>query len=100
MSRSLDVDRKEVLLYFWRIAGYSLARRTRRSVTSSVHSKVDGHSFSALESLERIYGSRGQNKELGSDLSAPQSAALRDQADIVPTRFESVRGSLYESQVV
>ncbi len=91
-----DVDRKEILNELGELLDGQMSQ-TDQAITYFVRAiEVDGQYIPAIENLERIYASRGQNRDLV-DVLLRKVPALRENADIANTKLRI--GALYESNL-
>ncbi len=89
-----DVDRKEILTELGELLDGQM-NQTEQALTYFQRAlEVDPQFIPALENLERIYASRGQNRELV-DILTRKVPALSDTAEIANTKLRIA--SLYES---
>ena len=91
-----DVDRKEVLNDLGELLD-SQMQQTEQAITYFQRAlEVDSHFLPPLENLERIFGNRGQNRELV-DVLQRKVPALKDSAEIATTKLRIAQ--LYESSL-
>ena len=99
LTRALDVavgdlDRKEILTELGELLDGQMSQTDQAIGYFQRALEVDAQHVPALENLERIYTTRGQNRELV-DVLTRKAAALTDPAEIVQTKLRI--GSLYET---
>ena len=93
---SSDLDRKEILTDLGELLDSHL-QQTEQAVGYFQRAlEVDQHFVPALENLERIYGAKGQNRELV-DVLQRKVPALQDATEIAATKLRI--GQLYETSL-
>ncbi|WP_394842415.1 tetratricopeptide repeat protein [Pendulispora brunnea] len=91
-----DVDRKEIMTELGELLDQQMAQ-TDQAITQFQRAlEVDGLYIPALENLERIYGSRGQNRDLV-DVLSRKVPALSDPTEIANTKLRMA--GLYETSL-
>jgi tetratricopeptide (TPR) repeat protein len=101
LTRALDVavtdlDRKEILSELGELLDTHMGQTDQAIVHFNRALEVDGAFIPALENLERIYSSRGSNRELV-DVMTRKVPALTDKHDIAQTKLRIA--SLYETNL-
>jgi tetratricopeptide (TPR) repeat protein len=91
-----DIDRKEILTDLGEVLDAHM-QQTEQAVTYFQRAlEVDGQFLPAIENLERIYGARGQNRELV-DVLQRKVVALKDNEQTAATKLRI--GQLYENNL-
>ncbi len=91
-----DVDRKEIMTELGELLDEQM-NQTDQAVTYFTRAlEVDGLYIPAIENLERIYTTRGQNRDLV-EILAKKVQALTDPAEIANTKLRAA--SLYETNL-
>jgi tetratricopeptide (TPR) repeat protein len=88
-----DVDRKEILTELGELLDSQMGQTDQAITYFQRALEVDGSFIAAIENLERIFASRGQNRELV-DVLLKKVPALGDSAEVATTKLRI--GSLYE----
>ncbi len=91
-----DVDRKEIMTELGELYDAQLSQTDQAVGYFKSALEVDGGFLPAIENLERIYGARGQNRELAEILTR-KVAALSDATDIANTKLRIA--GLYEANL-
>ncbi len=91
-----DVDRKEILTELGELLDSQMSQTDQAIVYFRRALEVDGQYIPAIENLERIYASRGQNRDLVEVLTR-KVPALKENADIANTKLRV--GSIYETSL-
>ena len=91
-----DVDRKEILTELGELLDGQMSQTDQAITYFQRALEVDAAFIPALESLERIYGAKGQNRELA-DVLSRKVPALSDPAEIATTKLRIA--TLYETSL-
>lgn len=91
-----DIDRKEILTELGELLDVHMGQTDQAIVYFQRAIEVDGHFLPTLENLERIYGARGQNRDLV-DILTRKAHALTTPEDVATTKLKI--GSLYETSL-
>ncbi|MEO6574500.1 MAG: tetratricopeptide repeat protein, partial [Polyangiaceae bacterium] len=91
-----DVDRKEIMTELGELLDSQMSQTDQAITYFQRALEVDAQYIPALENLERIYGAKGQNRELV-DILQRKVPALTDSVEIATTKLRV--GSLYETNL-
>ncbi len=91
-----DVDRKEIMTDIGELLDQQMKETEQGMSYFKRALEVDSHFVPALENLERIYGARGQNKELAETLEQ-KVPGLSDPTEIANTKLRVA--TLYETNL-